>query len=574
MKFKLLAASVAVALSQQAAAATYQLTELPRHDNSKYSYVSDANEAGDVIGHASNLFGVKIDVSYIDFDDSALKNYYDSTKKQYELIEEEITFTLEDIQNNDAANTNAQAHAFILSYVMNSSRVVSQEYQRIERAISLTYNNNTAEEFVVFDEQSPDYEGLTRSVTNYLTSIAEDGTIVGWGSAPFKKITFTPEGETEEETYFVRDWRNKGILVTPAGEKIRLEPAFTEYGGLSLATDIKQTADGGYIIVGQSSTSLSQRATENIEDSCDGVDEPVDVCIQRLTSPYHTRAYKWTFDNDFNLVSATDLGLGFTPDEDDERAYSSMAVATNGTGLTVGYSRARRQSNDDLLPYEQAVYFTNNEIKRIKEVESFIEYSQAVDVNDNGTIVGVFGRFTGGSRDYDSTGFYFNANTAEFKEMPAYFEGSATAITDINNNGFVVGQGVTEKSGSNRRREAFLYEIGAEKLVNINSLLPCKNDSFPYTIAEAVKITDDNKIYAIATKTVERRNTLGEIEKDSKGETEYESVSLPVLLTPISGEPESCRPPEAETYERQSASWSWLSLLALPLVALRRRRKA
>ncbi|TMO88013.1 hypothetical protein CWC13_19565, partial [Pseudoalteromonas ruthenica] len=113
-------------------------------------------------------------------DDSALKNYYDSTKKQYELIEEEITFTLEDIQNNDAANTNAQAHAFMLSYVMNSSRVASQEYQRIERAISLTYNNNTAEEFVVFDEQSPDYEGLTRSVTNYLTSIAEDGTIVGW----------------------------------------------------------------------------------------------------------------------------------------------------------------------------------------------------------------------------------------------------------------------------------------------------------------------------------------------------------------------------------------------------------
>ncbi|MCG9768977.1 DUF3466 family protein [Pseudoalteromonas piscicida] len=572
MKFKLLAASVAVALSQQAAAATYQLTELPKYDNSKYSYVSDANEAGDVIGHASNLFGVKIDVSYINFDDSTLKSSYNSAKDLYQKINEEITFTLEDIQNNDAANTNAQAHAFMLSYVMNSSRVASQEYQRIERAISLTYNNNAAEEFVVFDEQSPDYEGLTRSVTNYLTSIAEDGTIVGWGSAPFKKIAFTPEGETEEETYFVRDWRNKGILVTPAGEKIRLEPAFTEYGGLSLATDIKQTADGGYIVVGQSSTSLSQRTIENIEDSCDGVDEPVDVCIQRLTSPYHTRAYKWTFDNDFNLVSATDLGLGFTPDEDDDLAYSSMAVATNGAGLTVGYSRARRQSSDALLPYEQAVYFTNNEIKRIKEVESFIEYSQAVDVNDNDIIVGVFGRFTGGSRDYDSTGFYFDTKTSEFKEMPAYFEGSATAITDINNNGFVVGQGVIEKGGT--RREAFLYEIGAEKLVNINSFLPCKSDSFPYTITEAVKITDDNRIYAIARKTGERRNTLGEIEKDSKGEIEYESVSLPVLLTPISGEPESCTPPEAETYERQSASWSWLSLLALPLVALRRRRKA
>ena len=571
MKFKLLAASVAVALSQQAAAATYQLTELPRHDNSKYSYVSDANEAGDVIGHASNLFGVKIDVSYIDFDDSTLKSDYDSVKKQYEQIEEEITFTLDDIQNNDAANTNAQAHAFMLYHL---SRRGANQFQTVVQAISLTYNNNTAEEFVVYDEQSPDYEGLTRSVTNYLTSIAEDGTIVGWGSAPFKKITFTPEGETEEETYFVRDWRNKGILVTPAGEKVRLEPAFTEHGGISIATDIKQTNEGGYIVVGQSSTSLSQRAIENIADDCDGVDEPVDVCIQSISTPYHTRAYKWTFDNNFNLVDATDLGLGFTPDEDSEIAYSSIAVATNSDGLTVGYSRVRRQRDDRLLPYEQAVYFEDGEIKRVREVESFIEYSQAVDVNDNGTIVGVFGRFSGGSRDYDATGFYFNTTSAEFKEMPTYFEGSATAINDINNNGFVVGQGVIEKSGSNRRREAFLYEIGAEKLVNINSLLPCKSDTFPYTIAEAVKITDDNKIYAIATKTVERRNTLGEIEKDSKGETEYESVSLPVLLTPISGEPESCKPPEAETYERQSASWSWLSLLALPLVALRRRRKA
>ncbi|NKC18495.1 DUF3466 family protein [Pseudoalteromonas sp. S4498] len=573
MKFKLLAASVAVALSQQANAATYQLTELPRHDNSKYSYVSDANEAGEVIGYASNLFGVKIDVSYIDFDDSTFKNFYDNTKKQYELIDEEITFTLDDIQNSNAANTNAQAHAFMLSYLSSENRNGFIQHQHVISGIVLTYDNSSAEEFVVFDESSPDYEGLTRSVSSYLTSIAEDGTIVGWGSAPYKKITFTPDGETEKETYFVRDWRNKGILVTPAGEKIKLEPAFTEYGGLSIATDIKQTADGGYIVVGQSSTSLSQRAKENIEDNCDGKDEPVEVCVQSISTPFHTRAYQWKFDNDFNLTSTTDLGLGFTPDEDSEIAYSSLAVATNANGLTVGESRARRQSNNDLLPYGQAVYYKDGEIKRIKEVESFIEYSQAVDVNDNGIIVGVFGRSSNGSREYDSTGFYFDTTTSEFKEMPAYFESSATAVNDINNNGFVVGQGVIEKSGSNRRREAFLYEIGAEKLVNINSLLPCKSDSFPYTIAEAVKITDDNKIYAVATKTVERRNTLGGIEKDSKGEIEYESVSLPVLLTPISGEPESCTPPEAETYERQSASWSWLSLLALPLVALRRRRK-
>ncbi|MEJ6475347.1 DUF3466 family protein [Pseudoalteromonas piscicida] len=572
MKFKLLAASVAVALSQQAVAATYQLTELPRYENGKHTIILDANEAGEVIGQASSLFGVKIDVSYIDFDDSTLTSFYEDEERRLKKIDEEITFTLDDIKNNDAANTNAQAHVFMLSYISSASRSQSTQYQKVERSLSVTFNNNSAEEFVVFDEQSPDYDGLTRSVENYLTGITDDGTIVGWGSAPYQKITFTPEGETEEETYFVRDWRKKGVMVTPAGEKIRLEPAFTEYGGFSIAVDIKKTIDGGYVVVGQSSTALSDRAIETIEDNCDGVDEPVEVCTQSVTAPFHTRAYKWTFDNDFNLIDTIDLGLAFTPDEDDELAYSSMATATNASGLAVGFSRARRQSDDERLPYEQAVYFKDGEIKRIKEVESYYEYSKAVDVNDNGIIVGVFGRLTGSSRDTNSTGFYFDTNTSEFKEIPGYYDNSITKVGDINNNGVVVGHGVATKSDSIFDREAFIYEIGAEKVVNINSLLPCRGDDFPYTVAEAVKITDDNKIYAIARKTVERRNTLGGIEKDSSGEIEYESVTLPVLLTPIAGEPESCTPPEAETYERQSASWSWLTLLALPLVALRRRR--
>lgn len=570
MKFKLLAASVAVALSQQAAAATYHLTELPRHDNSKYSYITDANEAGDIIGHASNLFGVKIDVSYIDFEDSTIQSEYDTYESRLEAIDEEITFTLDDIENNNAANTNAQAHTFMLLYL--SNRGNSLQFQKVIRTVSLSFTNNSAEEFVVFDKQSPDFEGLTRSVVNYLTSVSEDGVITAWGSAPYEKITFTPEGETEEETYFVRDWRERGVVISPSNQRVELEPEFSQYGGTSKATDISQLADGGYVVVGQSSIGLAQTSQEAIEDNCDGVDEPIDVCVKLLGNIYHQRAYQWTLDSDFTIIDTQDLGLAFTPDDDDERAYSSIAMAVNNSGMAVGYSRARRQSDDELLLYEQAVIYQNGEHKRIKEVEYYSEYSKAIDVNDNGIVVGVVGR-KGRTSNFDTTGFYYDTETDTYNTIPSYFEGAEVDITDINNNGFVIGQAEVEKSGSNRRREAFIYEIGAEAAINLNTLLPCRSDDFPYTIAEAVKITDDNKVYAIATKTVERRNSLGEVEKDSNGEIEYESVTLPVLLTPISGEVEDCTPPEAETYERNSASWSWLSLLALPLVMLRRRRK-
>lgn len=572
MKFKLLAASVAVALSQQAAAATYQLTELPRHDNSKYSYITDANEAGDIIGHASNLFGVKIDVSYIDFEDTDIKNEYESFKDRLENIDEEITFTLADIENNNAANTDAQAHAFMLMFL--GKKNPSFQYQRVFTSISLSFTNNSAEEFVVFDQQSPDYEGLTRSVQNFLTSVSEDGAIAAWGSAPFEKVTFTPEGEDEEQTYFVRDWSQRGVVIAPSGERVELLPETTEYGGIAKATDITQLPNGGYIVVGQSSTALSQNAQESIDENCDGVDEPIAVCIQRLGNIYQLRAYQWTLDNNFVVTDTVDLGLAFTPDEDDDSTYSSIAMAVNNNGLAVGYSPARRQSDDALLRYEQAVIYQDGESKRIKEVEYYSEYSQAIDVNDNGVVVGIVGRKnlrTG--TPLDTVGFYYDTQTDTYNTIPSYFEGAEVKITDINNNGFVIGQAEVEKSGSNRRREAFVYEIGTEASINLNTLLPCRSDDFPYTVAEAVKITDDNKIYAIATKTVERRNSLGEVETNSNGEIEYESVSLPVLLTPISGEVEDCTAPEAETYERSSASWSWLSLLALPLVMLRRRRK-
>ncbi|BBN81796.1 hypothetical protein PA25_17810 [Pseudoalteromonas sp. A25] len=574
MKHTFLAVSIFAGLSSQALAATYQLTELPRYEGGKYTFISDVNDNGQIIGAATSLFGLPIDVSYIDFDDATIKNAYDQAKKSYEDIDEEISFTLEDIQNGVAA-TNADANRFMLSFL--GARANSAEYQKLQDRIALNIDAVSAQEQVLFDSTDADTNGLTRSTSNYLTSISEDGTIAGWGSAPFSKTTFTPEGQSEEKTFFVRDWSSRGIVITPQGEKVTLEPAFTEHGGYAIATDIRKLDEGGYVVVGQSSIGIPENRQTNYDDNCDGKDEPLQVCrwVRQLSTSrpfYDLRAFKWQLDENFNVVSSESLGLGLTPKDDENDAFISAALAVNKAGVAVGYSPYRE--GDDLYPYGVAGYFKEGNFTPFKDLERWYELGKATDINNNNIAIGYMAENV---RNVirEQVAFYYDLNEGKYVELPYFFKGSKAVATDINDAGFIIGQAEVEKNSSNRRREGFIYQIGDDKVTNINDLLPCKDSSgnnYPYTIAEAIKITESNHIYAIATKTVERRDRLGNIEKDSNGEIEYESVTLPVLLTPNpSGEVEDCAPPEAEKYERQSGSAFFLTLVALPFAWLRRK---
>ncbi|WP_105168422.1 DUF3466 family protein [Pseudoalteromonas sp. T1lg23B] len=573
MKHTVLAASILAGLSGQALGATYTLSELPRYEGAKYTFISDVNDKGEIIGAASSIFNLPIDISYIDFEDADLISAYDNTKESYEAIDEEISFTLEDIKNGAAA-TNADANSFMLGFL--NARSNNAKYQKIQDRIALNIDAVSADEQVLFDVETEDTNGLTRSVSNYLTSISEDGVIAGWGSAPFTKTTFTPDGESEAETFFVRDWASRGIVLTTSGQKITLSPEFSEHGGFSIATDIKKLDDGSYLVVGQSSIGIPENRQTNYDDSCDDKDEPLAVCAwqrQQASQFYDLRAFQWKLDENFNVLSTANLGLGLTPKDDENDAFVSAALAVNKSGVAVGYSPYRE--GDDLYPYGVAGYFEGGEFKPFKTLENWYELGKATDINNNNIAIGYMAENIRGSV-IDQYAFYYDLNENKYVQLPYFFKGSKTVATDINDAGYIIGQAEIEKNSSNRRREGFIYKIGDEKIVNINDLLPCKDsngDSYPYTIAEAIKITESNHIYAIATKTVERRDRLGNIEKDSNGEIEYESVTLPVLLTPNpSGEVEDCAPPEAETYERQSGSWSVLSLLALPFVWLRRRK--
>ena len=575
MKYKLLAASVLATLSTSAFSATYQLTELGDFEAAKHTYVTDVSENGHVIGLANGLYNIPIDISYIDFTDSLINNAYRNEVNSFELSDKEITFTLGDIENNDAIYTNADAHTFMVRFLSNLS--TNFEYQKISSIVATNYSSGVITEQSLFDVASVDYDGLTRSTSNFYNAVAQDGTTVGWGSAPFDKITFTPDGETVEETWFTREFIERGILISEGGVEVPLVPEFTEHGGTSKASDIVAT-DTGYIVVGNVSVSIPTERQTTITDNCDGLDEPVMACIESLNSRstrglFNKTAVKWTLDSAFNVTSTELLGLALTPKEDeDNNPFISNALAVNKNGVAVGFSNTRYFDRDATI-LTMPTYFKDGEVVDFINQQDDWQAGKAFAINDNDIIAGYATKRIEGSLRNKLFYHDINTNTTVFPED--YFISSSSYANDINNQGYIVGEGDVGETASSRRSEAFIYKIGDDKITNLNTLLPCYDSdgetSFSYKMVEAKSINESNEVFGVATKTVEKLNSLGEVVTDINGNIQYESVAVAVKLSPIpNGEVENCKAPDAEFYERSSASFSWFGLLLLPLVGLRR----
>ncbi|WP_413402161.1 DUF3466 family protein [Pseudoalteromonas sp. KJ71-7] len=575
MKYKLLAASVLATLSTSALSATYQLTELGDFEAAKHTYVTDVSESGHVIGVANGLYNLPIDISYIDFTESSINSAYDAEVTRFKEIDKEITFTLDDIENNDAIYTNADAHTFMVRYLSNLSS--NFEYQKISSIIATNYNSGVITEQPLFDIASVDYDGLTRSTSNFYNGVAEDGTTVGWGSAPFDKVSFTPDGETEEETWFTRDFIERGILISADGVEVPFVPEFTEHGGTSKASDIVAT-DTGYIVVGNVSVSIPAERQTTITDNCDGLDEPVMVCIESLNSRstrgvFNKTAVKWTLDSAYNVTSTELLGLALTPEEDeDTNPFISNALAVNKNDVAVGFSNTRYFDRDSTI-LTMPTYFKDGEVVDFINQQDDWQAGKAFAINDNDIVVGYASKGIEGSLIAKFFHHDINTNTTVFPED--YFTSSNSYANDINNQGYIVGEGEVGDTTSTRRSEAFIYKIGDDKITNLNSLLPCFDSdgetSFSYKMVEAKSINENNEVFGVATKTVEKLNSRGEVVTDINGNIQYESVAVAVKLSPIAnGEVENCKAPDTEFYERSSASFSWFGLLLLPLVGLRR----
>ncbi|WP_105198889.1 DUF3466 family protein [Pseudoalteromonas sp. T1lg10] len=581
MKKSLVALSIFAGLSASAQAAVYQLEELSTLDTAKHHFITDANNNGEVIGQVRGIYNLPIDVSYIDFTESIITRAYDDWEyRHFEQINKEITFTLDDIAGG---NLNADALTFMLGFL--SSNNGNENWQKVADVAAVNFTPSPAVEQVLLDQTSTDYDGYTRSVSNLYNAISEDGVRVGSGSAPYKKIEFTPSGENEAETYFVRDYRSRGVVVSPTGVVSTLEPVSALYGGTSMASDIVQRPDGGYYVVGSASIGVPVDRQEDYDERCDGEDEPVAVCVWRLENNassnalndlYDRRAILWTLDADLNTVETKDLGLGLVPDEDDGNSFLSMALAVNSQGLAVGYSHVRQFDSESRI-LTMPVLFQNGQVIELLNQEDDWRAGKAVAINEEGIITGY------GSKRIDGRTttkfFYHDLNTGQTVFPSDYFVSSSSVARDVNIHGVIIGEGeVDVVNSSSRRREGFIYNIGDDTVANINDLLPCYDidgeSNYPYNFAEATAIDDDGVIYGVATKSKEKLNARGEVEVDDSGKVLFESVAMPVKLSRIAGgEIEECPPEAAGSYERQSGSLGWLALLALPLLALRRRFK-
>ncbi|MFY8273403.1 DUF3466 family protein [Pseudoalteromonas sp. SSDWG2] len=581
MKKSLVALSILVGISASANAAVYQLEELSTLETAKHHYITDVNNNGDVIGQATNLYNLPIDTSYFDADNTVLQRAYDNWELiRFTQIDKDITFTIDDIVTG---NINADSLEFMLNFLSSQSDI--ETWQKISGTVAVNFTPSPAVEQILTDAQSDDFDGYSRSVSTLYNAISEDGVKVGTGSAPYTKLSFTPEGDDEAETYFVREYRSRPVVVSVAGQVNVLPVIYDTYGGQGGATDVKIRPDGGYYVVGSSSVNVPQDRQENYDENCDNVDEPTAVCVWKfenqssrnlLSSFYDVRATLWTLDADLNVIDTTELGLGLEREEDEGSAFVSQALAVNSQGVAVGYSHVRQYNNENsilVLP----VVFKDGQVSQILNQEDGWYEGKALAINDSGVVTGYGSRVIEGRRT--TKFFYHNIHTGETTFPTDYFSSSSSVARDINANGVIVGEGEVDVVNSNsRRREGFIYSIGDEKIANINDLLPCYDidgeSPYPYNFAEATALDDDGNIYGVATKTVEKLNARGEVEFDDDGNTLYESVATPVMLRPIAGgEIEQCPPEAAGSYERQSGSFGWLALLALPLLALRRRFK-
>jgi hypothetical protein len=577
MKYKLLAASILATLSTSATSATYQLSELGTLEDAKYSYVTDVSESGHIIGFANGLYNLPIDISYIDFTENIIENSYDNTEAAFDLSDKEITFTLDDIENNDAVLTNSDAHTFMVSFL--SSISTNFEYQKLSSLVGIKYNDTQVTEQPLFDVASVDYDGLTRSTINLFNAVSEDGVTVGWGGAPYDKVSFTPDGEDDAETRFTHEFIERGIVISADGSiSVELEPEFNEYGGTSRANDIVKT-NSGYTVVGNISTSIPDDRQDNIDDNCDNEDEPTSVCINLLNSNisrglFNKRAVKWELDESLNIISVEELGMALTPDEGEteDDAFTSTALAVNNNGTIVGSSNTRYYKNDDTI-LTMPVYFKDGAVTDFINQEDDWQAGKSIAINDNDVITGYATKRIEGT--LRNKFFYHDIETGNTVFPTDYFSSSSSYGNDINNQGYIVGEGEVGVSDSSRLKEAFIYKIGEDKITNLNDLLPCYDTDgetdYAYSMVEATAINENNEIFGTATKTVEKLDSLGGVVTDINGEIEYESIAVAVKLTPIAnGEVENCAPVEAEVYERNSASFPWYTLLLLPLVGLRR----
>ncbi|MEW6984495.1 DUF3466 family protein [Colwelliaceae bacterium 6471] len=559
-------------------AATYQVIDKGDISSLKYTYAQEENNAGDMVMSGANVYNFPVQFQYLEQTD------YDAIEllaaRSAESVHE--LSALQDKALLEAGTPTANDLAWVVRYLQSKSTNV---YQKVGNNSAIINIGGISQELAIFDTTFEGTNSLTRSTNDYVNGITDDGWVYGNGSAPYLPLEYTQD-DGGEVTYWLREFTSRGYFSVDYGQTIiEVIPPENRFGGESAILDISDS----HYAVGYASVAIDESKLTTIEDESGGCADPenlanvpFEVCVQGLASNlYDLRAFKWSLDSS-GVVSEENLGLLVTPNEEDVRAFTSVAQAVNSHGVAVGFAHGwwdetetEPVKNEARKTY--AVVYKDGRVVDFTEDHSKEFDSRAYDINDAGIAVGHVNKYVNGTR---RTKFYY-VDTTDLDNMTMvqpedFFTGSSSTAKSINENGIIVGYGEVEthqydpdrSSNNPRRTHAFMYDINSNAFTDLNDLLSCNS---VYTVIEAAAINENNEISATAIVKVPRRDPKGELMLGDDGQQLTEDVVRAIKLAPLAGEIEDCSQVE-EKVERQGAGFGMFTALALFLMALTRRK--
>ena len=576
--------------------ATYKVIDKGSAENLEYTYGKKQNNQGVMAVSGTNVYNFPVQWEFLDENDFNRINTLALTRHDYIYGLDVI----EDFEALKAGNPTANDLAWAKLYLQQqNSSSTTFEYQMVGDAVAMINlgAESKSTEIPIFDTNFEGTETLTRSTIDVIEGISDSGIIFGSATAPYLPMDEVTDTDGNVRQHWLRAHGQRGFFSPDNGATIYpVTPIEARYGGgISALFDMNENG----VAVGYSSYKLSEGREEDILDPENGCVEPnifnipEEICIQgNQTDMYHIQAFKANISDSGEVVSEQ-LGLLIAPHPDDDRAFSSQALAVNNHGVAVGYAHGWN-SNDVTTPAvnepmkgSYAVIFKEDEAGN-KEVFDFNQthysfrsnsvypFSKAHDINDNGLVVG-YSRAV----DFDlGKRFFYVDSSVPNSEMEiiipnGFFTSSESTAFAVNSTGIIVGEAEIEThndSPQNPRRTAgFMFDVSSDspKVIDLNSLLACDSQ---YNVLKANDINDEGLISATAVVKSESYDAKGEAILDESGNPVLIDVVRAVLLEPIpGGEIEDCGLTE-DKVERQGASFSGLIIFSLfTLFAIRRR---